>query len=430
MTSDVQVGLRAADLGKWYRLERRRPTSTVPEAIRGTLRGLRPRRPEPIGFWALQDVSFELRAGEALGLVGRNGAGKSTLLKILSRITAPTRGSVEVVGRIATLLEVGTGFHPELSGRENVFLNGSILGMGRREIEGKLEGIVDFSGVGRFIDEPVKHYSSGMGVRLAFAVAAHLDSDVLLVDEVLAVGDAEFQRKCLGKMQDVAGEGRAVVFVSHNLNAVQRLCDRALLVDSGRLVLDGPPAVVVAEYLSRTGGQQLGATIVLNDRPDRFGTGEARMLEATLSSLDGEGITAVQFGQPFRVTIVVAASEPIPETAFEIGISNAEGQRVLTAQSIDRERPPEALPAGTHAIEAEVHATLLPGEYVLDLGVHRRSGRTLDYLERVMAFTALNVAETGSDSYPWPGVRGYVRPHSSWSEVRPHVHAGHATSDR
>jgi len=201
-------------------------------------------------FWALKDVSFQVNRGEVIGVIGRNGAGKSTLLKVLSRITEPTEGRIEITGRVASLLEVGTGFHPELTGRENIFLNGAILGMTRPEIRSKFDEIVAFSGIERFIDTPVKRYSTGMYVRLAFAVGAHLEPEILLVDEVLAAGDAEFQRKCLGRMRDVAGDGRTVLFVSHNIAAVRALCSRCLLLNGGRVTAAGAPSEVIAQYVS------------------------------------------------------------------------------------------------------------------------------------------------------------------------------------
>jgi lipopolysaccharide transport system ATP-binding protein len=203
-------------------------------------------------FWALQDVSLNIYQGERVGIIGRNGAGKSTMLKILSRITEPTRGSIRLRGRVASLLEVGTGFHPELTGRENIFLNGAILGMGKTEISRKFEAIVDFAEVEKFLDTPVKHYSSGMYVRLAFSVAAHLESDILIVDEVLAVGDAGFQKKCMGRMESVANEGRTVLFVSHNMGAISELCSRAILLDKGRKVADGNVAEIINQYSQMT----------------------------------------------------------------------------------------------------------------------------------------------------------------------------------
>ena len=227
-------------------------------------------------FWALKGVSFELRSGEVLGVIGRNGAGKSTLLKILTRITQPTEGCADLYGRVGSLLEVGTGFHPELSGRENIYLNGTILGMRRREIRKQFDAIVDFAGVEKFLDTPVKRYSSGMYVRLAFAVAAHLNSEILLVDEVLAVGDVEFQRRCLGKMQDVAKGGRTVVFVSHHLQSLSTLCSRVLLLESGRLSFDGPVAEGIARYMSALDRRQ----DVDLSREKRPGSGEVRVVGA------------------------------------------------------------------------------------------------------------------------------------------------------
>ena len=251
--SDVAV--RVENLSKQYNLGTRVTNLTLREAITSSLRAplkwfnTRSNSNES-KFWALDDVSFEIKHGEAVGIIGHNGAGKSTILKILSRITKPTRGRVELFGRAGSLLEVGTGFHTELTGRENIYLNGAILGMGRREIDRKFDEIVDFSGVEKFLDTPVKHYSSGMHVRLAFSVAAHLEPEILIIDEVLAVGDAEFQKKCLGKMNEITGGGRTVLFVSHNQDAVARLCQRAILLESGRLILDGSTDEVFSQYFS------------------------------------------------------------------------------------------------------------------------------------------------------------------------------------
>lgn len=221
--------------------------------LRGTLAGLiKTKRSSKDEFWALQDLSFEIKKGEVIGIIGKNGAGKSTLLKILSQITKPSTGRITIDGRVASLLEVGTGFHPELTGRENIFLNGTILGMTRKEVKAKFDEIVEFSGIKKFIDTPVKHYSSGMYVRLAFAVAAHLEPEILIIDEVLAVGDAEFQKKCLGKMKQVAGAGRTVLFVSHNLTAVKSLCDSGIYLSQGQLVYKGDISECIDKYLSST----------------------------------------------------------------------------------------------------------------------------------------------------------------------------------
>jgi lipopolysaccharide transport system ATP-binding protein len=224
--------------------------TTMVEALAHQARSLFRPRPETETFWALRDISFDLQAGEVVGIIGRNGAGKSTLLKVLSQITEPTDGEIDLYGRVGSLLEVGTGFHPELTGRENIFLNGAILGMSRCEIRSQFEAIVEFSGVEQFLDTPVKRYSSGMYVRLAFAVAAHLNPEILIVDEVLAVGDAEFQKKCLGKMQDVAHSGRTVIFVSHNMQAVSQLCEKGLLLEQGKMVFNGDVNEAIERYVS------------------------------------------------------------------------------------------------------------------------------------------------------------------------------------
>jgi len=244
------IVIRAEGLGKQYRVgERERYLAlrdVLTRVVRSPLKFLRPAESELM--WAIRDVSLQVEHGEVIGIIGRNGSGKTTLLKILSRITRPTTGSAEVYGSVRTLLEVGTGFHPELTGRENMYLSGAILGMSRREIERKFDTIVAFSGVERFIDTPLKHYSTGMQMRLAFAVAAHLEPDILLVDEVLAVGDLEFQKKCLGKMEEVSGSGRTILFVSHQMNQIRRLCKRVLWLDGGEIYRSGPTAAILGEY--------------------------------------------------------------------------------------------------------------------------------------------------------------------------------------
>ncbi len=281
------IAIRAESLGKRYRI--RQGTRARYDTLRDTLANLGSRivhlgrpfnrrstigNPDSDYVWALQDVSFEVRRGEAIGVIGRNGAGKTTLLKVLSRITEPTAGRAEVRGRVGSLLEVGTGFHPELTGRENIYLNGAILGMKKAEIDRRFDEIVAFAEVEKYVDTPVKFYSSGMGVRLAFAVAAHLEPEILLVDEVLAVGDAQFQKKCLGKMSNVAGEGRTVLFVSHQMGAVQNLCDWAMVLENGCLVQAGPVEQSIQFYLAKL--QETTRGISLSDRSDRQGFGPFR----------------------------------------------------------------------------------------------------------------------------------------------------------
>jgi lipopolysaccharide transport system ATP-binding protein len=253
-------------------------------------------------FWALDDISLDIKQGERVGIVGRNGAGKSTLLKILSRITDPTRGSIRLRGRVASLLEVGTGFHPELTGRENIYLNGAILGMSKAEIRRKFDAIVEFAEVEKFLDTPVKWYSSGMYVRLAFSVAAHLESDILIVDEVLAVGDANFQKKCMGKMESVANEGRTILFVSHNMGAVAELCNRAVLLKDGRKVLDGSPAEVIDAYMGQTAGGNL--------KLDADKDAPIFVTEVILRDMSGNTTSVIPMGEDAELEIRYSVTQP------------------------------------------------------------------------------------------------------------------------
>jgi len=416
----ADTAITAHGIGKRYRLGAL-PGGLLSESIGRLLRPGRKAGDEPRGgeFWALRDVSFEIPAGQVVGLVGRNGAGKSTLLKIISRITPPTEGRAAVRGRVGTLLEVGTGFHPELTGRENVFLNGAVLGMKKREIARKYDEIVEFAGVQRFLETPVKRYSSGMYVRLAFAVAAHLEPEVLLVDEVLAVGDAEFQRRCLGKMRDVASQGRTVLFVSHNLGAISRLCERALLFERGGLAADGVPSHVIAGYMSSAGaGGATGDATVPDDAP-RLGTAEGRLRRVAMASPDGEALASLHLDERFTITAEFEVHRDIPDAVFEVGLSTFAGDRILTSNSVDREHPPVRVGAGRREVTVELDAPMLPGEFAVDVGLHRSDGTTVDYVQGAMRFTALNAAREGADHYPWNAVRGYVRPRGSWSDVRP-----------
>jgi lipopolysaccharide transport system ATP-binding protein len=266
-------------------------------------------------FWALEDVCFEVKAGDRLGIIGRNGAGKSTLLKILSRITDPTRGRVAIKGRVASLLEVGTGFHPELTGRENIYLNGAILGMSKVEIKHKFDEIVAFAEVEKFLDTPVKRYSSGMYVRLAFAVAAHLEPEVLVVDEVLAVGDLQFQQKCLGKMEQVGKEGRTVLFVSHNLGTIQTLCNRAVLLSQGKVLVDDKPSVAVSHYLRNL---EAASNQSLSDRQDRYGKGPERLEHIEISTGGSYPSPTLATGYPARFAFYVTSICPGLSCCFTV----------------------------------------------------------------------------------------------------------------
>jgi lipopolysaccharide transport system ATP-binding protein len=297
------IALRVENLGKMYRIGApQRPAVNFAQAITQTLTSpfayllstLREPTPEET-LWALKDVSFQMKQGEVIGVIGRNGAGKSTLLKLLSRITEPTTGRAEIYGRVGSLLEVGTGFHPDLTGRENIYMNGSILGMTRAEIKRKFDEIVVFSGVEKFIDTPVKRYSSGMGVRLGFAVAAHLESEILIVDEVLAVGDAQFRNKCLGKMRAVSGEGRTVLFVSHNMAIIENLCANSILLEQGKVVAFADTSTVIATYMKAAFPDE--NKVSLAESMNRSGSGDIRFTTFHLEDLTGQQIPTIRSGQ-------------------------------------------------------------------------------------------------------------------------------------
>ena len=320
-------------------------------------------------IWALRDVSFQTDVGEVLGIIGRNGAGKSTLLKILSKITYPTSGSVKVRGRIASLLEVGTGFHDELTGRENVYLNGSILGMRKREVDRQFDEIVDFSGIEKFIDTPIKRYSSGMRLRLGFAVAAHLDPDVLIVDEVLAVGDAGFQKKCIKAMEGLKEGGRTVLFVSHNLAAVENLCSRGIWIDAGKMRMDGGAKEVITAYMgSFVGEQELGSD--LRTAGNRLGSGEIKYTSLEYLSPDGTPCAVVRSGDALTLRFHYHAEKVIRDPSFgfrlftELGTLITETNHLLHGIHIPKVGP------GDGYIELEIDSlNLVPGQYALSLWI-------------------------------------------------------------
>jgi lipopolysaccharide transport system ATP-binding protein len=360
------IAIRVENLGKMFRIGAKPPRyKTFRDTVAGLFKpndGARKSKSEP--FWALKDISFEIKRGEVVGIIGRNGAGKSTLLKILSRITEPTEGSGEIQGRVGSLLEVGTGFHPELTGRENVFLNGAILGMRRAEIEAKFDEIVAFAEVDKFIDTPVKHYSSGMHLRLAFSVAAHLEPEILFVDEVLAVGDAVFQKKCLAKMREVADRGLTIMFVSHNMAAVQNLCNKAMLLSKGHLVLAGTVEKVVQEYLaSSTGkrGMDLGAVA------DRKGAGEARIRQVSFSSVDGSPIAGLVCGKPARITVDLSNPRPAQNPRISLCFRDMMDQRIMHLDSKLLGRQLHALGRDGQLTCDIPCVTLAPGQYKIEL---------------------------------------------------------------
>lgn len=352
-------------------------------------------------IWALQNVSFEVKRGEVVGIIGRNGAGKSTLLRVLSRITEPTQGEAEVYGRVGSLLEVGTGFHPELTGRENIYLNGAILGMRRVEIERKFDEIVTFAEIKKFIDTPVKHYSSGMYVRLAFAVAAHLEPEILLVDEVLSVGDLAFQRKCLGKMSDVANAGRTVLFVSHNMAAVQSLCTRVLLIDDGQIVADGKPLSIIEQYSAQV---QIGDGIFdLASHPRSGGNGKARAERFRVVNPDLKPTSSVRMGGKIGFEIDYWSNIPLDRATFEIGVYNSLMQRVCHFSSarsgffVNRE-----LCQGTVRCFVP-NANLTTGRYYLNLAlIGLNDGETYDHLTQAAAFDVLEADVFGTGKIPDP----------------------------
>ena len=386
-------------LGKRYRLGGQRAVGrTFSEAFGDWTRQLRGQgtrtSPRKRGeFWALRDLDLDVQPGEVVGIVGHNGAGKSTLLKILSRTTDPTVGEVQLRGRLASLLEVGTGFHPELSGRENIYLNGAILGMRKVEISRQFGEIVAFSGVEKFLDTPVKRYSSGMRVRLAFAVAAHLEPELLLIDEVLAVGDAAFQAKCLGKMKRVAtSQGRTVLFVSHNMASIQQLCSRAILLRDGRMVADGSPSEIVDEYLKTVGGGASSESQDLTEVPrtDQYGQ-RVRLTRCGVLDSQQQATDQIRFGESFTIEIEAEGLEDMANLSFVAGVETAMRQRLITSMS--EEAGLSTTIRKGQRITARFRVSdlrLLPGRYELTLSL-RANKQGLDLLPNVRSFEVLPI---------------------------------------
>lgn len=339
-------------------------------------------------IWALKDVSFEVKHGEVVGIIGRNGAGKSTLLKILSRITEPTEGYADVYGRVGSLLEVGTGFHGELTGRENIYLNGAILGMRRAEIERKFDEIVAFAELEKFIDTPVKHYSSGMYVRLAFAVAAHLEPEILLVDEVLAVGDAQFRKKCLGKMGEVAGEGRTVLFVSHNMAAVSHLCHRAMFLDRGRVISIGKTDETIKAYLGSIASESgvSGASIDLSAHPHRDPGKIPLLQKVRLLDAEGKEKTIFRSGETMLIELTVKPRDVLENPQLSIGVNDSLGQRLFSLVTYVQEEPLPRM-SGDCTVICQIDELPLPaGQYTLSLSAGTYGHLLMDNVADAVTF--------------------------------------------
>jgi lipopolysaccharide transport system ATP-binding protein len=406
-----EIAISAHELGKRYRI------GQVEHAVAHARRRLRKRQTEY--NWAVDHISFEVQEGDTVAIVGRNGAGKSTLLKLLSRITEPTSGYADIYGRVASLLEVGTGFSSELTGRENVFLNGSILGMNRAEVRRKFDEIVEFSGVEKYIDTPVKWYSSGMYVRLAFAVAAHLEPEILIVDEVLAVGDAEFQKRCLGRMGDVARDGRTVLFVSHNMQAVRRLCRQAMLLEHGQLVVEGDVETVVRRYLASVEAPEMGRKVWPNPQ-DRPGDDMCRVTAVTVS--DPEGKPATTFFSSKPITVTIEFDLAAFDTAFTVGfdLSSVDGVVVFRSYLTDvSEQNVPQLKVGRNALCCTIPPGLLnSGRYMINLRVGLHWIRWIVHEDHVLHLDV--VADHGTSLFLNDQARpGVVAPILDWQSVEP-----------
>lgn len=408
------TAIRCEGVSKRYRIGERERYQTLRDTIaRGAARLLRRDRQaeERATIWALDDISFELAQGEVMGIIGRNGAGKSTLLKILSRITKPTRGRAEIRGRVGSLLEVGTGFHPELTGRENIYLNGAILGIKRREIGRRFDEIVAFAEIDRFLDTPVKHYSSGMYMRLAFAVAAHLETEVLFVDEVLAVGDAAFQKKCLGTMGNLAQQGRTVLFVSHNLLAVNGLCTRAICLHEGRVVADGPPTTITSQYLREW--VTASSEVVYDDLDSAPGSGVFRLRRASVQPLGGSPSDSITVRTAF---VVEFEYWKLADRGMDLAadLFNELGIHLFT--TVSRDGPPQkrGLLRSSFVVPGDL---LNNGSHHVDLTAYTSAGEVIVHLYDVLSFDVHDAVSELRGFYhgAWPGA---LRPHLTWTTER------------
>jgi len=408
----TQSAIAVGQLGKRYRLLTTRSTSlreTISEAGARLVRRSRPEDAAEKSFWALRDVSFDVGEGEIVGIVGNNGAGKSTLLKILSRITPPTEGTVRLRGRVGSLLEVGTGFHPELSGRDNIFMNGVLLGMERREIRRRFDEIVAFAEVEKFIELPVKRYSSGMYLRLAFAVAAHLETDILLIDEVLAVGDIAFQKKCLARMDEVAHAGRTILFVSHNLTAVQALCPRTIWIDQGELVADGETRNVLTGYL-KSANESGSAHERVWSAAEGPSAGGVRLQRAMVRPADGKPSDPIDVTAAIVVEFEFVVDEPAAAATAGFQLINDQG---ILLFDMGPDEGPVEWPRGLHRLRATIPGDLLnAGSYRATLMLYRKGNIDLQMPE-LLGFDVLDAPDNRHGWFgTWPGV---IRPSLAWT---------------
>jgi len=365
---------------------------------------------DPSIFWALKDIHFDVKQGEVLGIIGKNGAGKSTLLKILSRITEPTTGEVRIKGRVSSLLEVGTGFHPELTGRDNVYMNGTIHGMSKKEIDRKFDEIVDFAGVETHIDTPVKFYSSGMKVRLGFAVAAHLEPEILIIDEVLAVGDAEFQKKCLGKMDDVSKSGRTVLFVSHNMGAVENLCSEVIVIQKGEILISGNAKESITTYLSVSSANE---NIKLPIRPKNYNPLDVFFKKINLLNSNGVYTNNFRFGESFIIEIEIGSSSDLQDLSLICGIDSFEQKRIFT--SVSSQKDIKLTIKNNHSVRILISyrdLILHPGTYHLFLSI--RKGRKIVY-DTIQINSIIQINEASyNDKVSFEGHYGFLRVDPNW----------------
>jgi lipopolysaccharide transport system ATP-binding protein len=422
------IAIRVNGLSKQYRIGAKQERTTrlgevITKALSSPIEGIRNLwRPvsEDELIWALRGISFEAHEGETIGIIGRNGAGKSTLLKILARITNPTEGRAELYGRVGALLEVGTGFHQELTGRENIYLKGAMLGMKRHEITRKLDDIVQFAEIGAFIDTPVKRFSSGMGMRLAFAVSAHLDAEVMIVDEVLAVGDIAFQNKCLGKMDEVTQTGRTVLFVSHNMSSINRLCGRTLWMDNGQIVMDGETSQVIEGYLTANSSQE-GSRIWPEGFSNR-GVDDFKVRAIRIVSQQGAVTSSLSILDPFTVEIDYEVRKKLPFARVGFQIATTSGVVVFETYDADNDAYSGAVQQGHYTARCEVPAPLLnSGYYFINLNAGIPRMRSLAKAEGVLTCEVVDVGAQGA--YMSVGRGGLIRANFKWTREKTGKHA-------